>query len=133
MPADELRYSVRHGARDVADEGGDLIASCCISRQCKLSSAFSYSGLKYFKFPCEPAMTVEQNVLQQHSQKVISHRLTWRLANFSPTAFVNSSWARGVCKDRDRAPVASSAPFDLLSRDYGTNIDRGEELFVNSK
>ncbi|XP_034463363.1 ubiquitin carboxyl-terminal hydrolase 25 isoform X2 [Hippoglossus hippoglossus] len=69
MPADELRYSVRHGARDVADEGGDLIASCCISRQCTLSRAFSYSGLKYFKFPCEPAMTVEQNVLQQHSQK----------------------------------------------------------------
>ncbi|XP_053297322.1 ubiquitin carboxyl-terminal hydrolase 25 isoform X4 [Pleuronectes platessa] len=69
MPADELRYSVRHGARDVADEGGDLIVSCCISRRCKLSSSFSYSGLKDFKPSSEPAMTVEQNVLQQHSQK----------------------------------------------------------------
>lgn len=43
-------------------------------------------------------MTVEQNVLQQHSQKVGLQKLTWWQNNFSLTIHLHSCLVRHTCR-----------------------------------
>lgn len=76
MLAKDLRQSLCYGARNVADEGVDVLALRFIRLQWEFARVFYYYRLAFITHPPKSAMTVEQNVLQQHSQKVRAAKLT---------------------------------------------------------
>lgn len=75
-------------------------------------------------------MTVEQNVLQQHSQKVSLLKLTWGLANISFTVWPHSCRAQSTRRETPSRPLVWYGNTYL---DFGGPRAVAEYPFLNGK